>query len=164
MTTNKKLIFSDNPIFNPPKTPEDVSADVLWTSIVFFSSTAGTHSNKIWTHGIYYDGIDSLSLDGGAMNNSKLVTNLNAELLNGYESGELIVATLLSPPTSPKIGQEWMDLTSGIKYTYIDDGNTSQWVELGTSGISTGGGQVSILDNKLTALETNSIAYAIALG
>lgn len=90
--------------------------------------------------------------------------NLNADLLDGYESEELIVANLLAPPTSPKVGQEWIDLTSGIKYTYIYNGNSYQWVELGTSGISTGGGQISILDEKISTVEINSIAYAMALG
>ena len=52
--------------------------------------------------------------------------NLNADLLDGYESEELIVSNLLSPPSTPKVGQEWMDLTSGIKYTYIYDGNSYQ--------------------------------------
>ena len=60
------------------------------------------------------------------MSNKDLVANLNADLLDGYESEELIVSNLLSPPSTPKVGQEWMDLTSGIKYTYIYDGNSYQ--------------------------------------
>lgn len=164
MAINKKLIFWDNPTFNPPISSTDTTKDVLWTSIVFFSDTFGVNKNKIWTHGVYYDGALALPLSGGTMSNKDLVANLNADLLDGYESEELIVSNLLSPPSTPKVGQEWMDLTSGIKYTYIYDGNSYQWVELGTSGISTGGGQVAILDERISTAETNSIAYAIALG
>jgi hypothetical protein len=32
-------------------------------------------------------------------------------------------------PASPKVGKRWLDSTSGILYEYINDGDTSQWVE-----------------------------------
>ena len=37
-----------------------------------------------------------------------------------------------NPPTFPvpKIGDAWLDTTTGIKYTLIDDGDSTQWVEL----------------------------------
>jgi hypothetical protein len=37
------------------------------------------------------------------------------------------------PPTSPRAGDEWVDSNSGVKYTYFDDGTSSQWVELETA-------------------------------
>ena len=51
MAINKKLIFWKSSTFNPPTSPSDTTKDVLWNSIVFFDSTAGTYANSIWTHG-----------------------------------------------------------------------------------------------------------------
>lgn len=39
-----------------------------------------------------------------------------------------------SAPGSPSAGNEWLDSTSGILYTYVNDGNSSAWVELGPFG------------------------------
>lgn len=52
-----------------------------------------------------------------------------------------------SAPSTPNTGDVWVDSNSGIQYIYIDDGDSSQWVELGLSiaeGIIPGGttGQV----------------------
>lgn len=52
-----------------------------------------------------------------------------------------------SAPSDPNMGDVWVDSDSGIQYIYIDDGDSSQWVELGLSiaeGIIPGGttGQV----------------------
>lgn len=35
-----------------------------------------------------------------------------------------------SAPSSPSPGQKWTDSTSGIEYTWVDDGTSTQWVEL----------------------------------
>jgi hypothetical protein len=32
-------------------------------------------------------------------------------------------------PTTPAAGDQWIDSSAGIQYEYINDGNTSQWVE-----------------------------------
>lgn len=45
-----------------------------------------------------------------------------------------------SAPSSPASGDEWFDTDNGVLYTYVDDGNTSQWVELGAPGSIVGGG------------------------
>jgi hypothetical protein len=37
----------------------------------------------------------------------------------------------IDPPVSPVEGDEWFDEDAGILYTYVADGNTSQWIELG---------------------------------
>jgi|10_taG_2_1085330.scaffolds.fasta_scaffold108745_3 hypothetical protein len=31
-------------------------------------------------------------------------------------------------PSNPKPGDEWLNLSSGILYKYLDDGNSKQWV------------------------------------
>ena len=35
----------------------------------------------------------------------------------------------ISTPSSPISGDRWYDTNSGILYTYIDDGNSQQWVQ-----------------------------------
>ena len=32
-------------------------------------------------------------------------------------------------PTSPSNGDEWFDTTTGILFKYINDGNSSQWIQ-----------------------------------
>lgn len=44
-----------------------------------------------------------------------------------------------TPPSSPVNGQEWADFNTGIRYTWIDDGSSSAWVELGFDGIGGNG-------------------------
>jgi hypothetical protein len=39
-----------------------------------------------------------------------------------------------TPPSSPAAGDEWLDTSSGITYTFVSDGDSSQWVELGPGG------------------------------
>lgn len=34
-----------------------------------------------------------------------------------------------SPPASPSEGDRWYDIDLGIEFTYVNDGNSSQWVE-----------------------------------
>lgn len=43
-----------------------------------------------------------------------------------------------TPPSSPSSGDRWFDLNSGIEYVYVNDGNSSAWVEMGQSGIAYG--------------------------
>ena len=48
-------------------------------------------------------------------------------------------------PSSPSAGDIWVDTLDGTEYTYISDGDSNQWVELGFSGISSSGGVTSIV-------------------
>jgi hypothetical protein len=41
-----------------------------------------------------------------------------------------------TPPSSPAVGDEWIDTDTGIKYTYTNDGDSYQWIEFGTNGLS----------------------------
>lgn len=59
-------------------------------------------------------------------------------------------------PTTPSNGDIWFYTTTGIKYTYIDDGDSSQWVALETAGYSTSTGG--------TALPTDSISPFLLMG
>lgn len=39
-----------------------------------------------------------------------------------------------TPPSNPEIGDRWYDTTDGILLTYVDDGDSQQWVEVYASG------------------------------
>lgn len=43
-------------------------------------------------------------------------------------------------PSSPSNGDEWLHSTTGVKYTYVDDGSSAQWAEIESDSASTGGG------------------------
>jgi hypothetical protein len=40
-----------------------------------------------------------------------------------------------TPPSSPTIGDIWVDSSDGTEYTYVADQDTSQWVELSNAGL-----------------------------
>lgn len=50
-----------------------------------------------------------------------------AESGGGGGSGSYTASS--SPPASPTEGDRWYDIDLGIEFTYVNDGNSSQWVE-----------------------------------
>jgi hypothetical protein len=56
------------------------------------------------------------------------------ELSGGGAGGGQTYTFSSTAPSSPADGDEWLDSTSGILYTYVNDGNSSAWVELGAPG------------------------------
>lgn len=40
-----------------------------------------------------------------------------------------------TPPSSPSVGDVWTDSGDGTEYTYINDGDSYQWVELSNAGL-----------------------------
>ena len=59
--------------------------------------------------------------------------NTMAEIGAGGGGGTIFTYSSTAPG-SPSVGDEWLDSTSGILYTYVNDGNSSAWVELGPFG------------------------------
>lgn len=49
-----------------------------------------------------------------------------------------------TPPVSPTVGNDWIDTDTGIRYTYTYDGDSYQWVEFGTSSLSSGSSDPAI--------------------
>jgi hypothetical protein len=47
-----------------------------------------------------------------------------------------------TPPSSPTPGDFWYDLSTGILSVYIDDGTSSQWVQVASPAVGGGGGGV----------------------
>ena len=54
----------------------------------------------------------------------------------GYvgSTGAISSTTSSTPPESPNVGDVWVDSDTGIQYFYLNDGSSSQWVELGSPG------------------------------
>lgn len=53
-----------------------------------------------------------------------------------------------STPSNPSAGDRWIDSTTAIEYTFIDDGDSTQWIETGgsvTPSLPIGGGTGHIL-------------------
>lgn len=74
-------------------------------------------------------------------------------------TGGISFTTSETAPLSPQAGDQWLDSTTGIKYTYVDDDNSSQWVELEASvSVSQGSTTPSIYSNEyvLTGTTTNN--------
>lgn len=59
-----------------------------------------------------------------------------------------------SAPSSPNAGDQWQDSNTMLLYTYINDGSSSQWVDVRAPGISSGG--VTIGSSTPQALGTAS--------
>ena len=61
-------------------------------------------------------------------NTGKYLTTNGTTASWNYAAATIVSATA---PVSPVIGMKWLDTTTTTEYTYIDDGDSSQWVELG---------------------------------
>jgi cytoskeletal protein RodZ len=49
-------------------------------------------------------------------------------------AGAVAVTYSSTPPESPAQGDVWIDSSTGVQYTYVNDGDSLQWVELSASG------------------------------
>ena len=90
------------------------SATNSWarTTATSLTLAANLTANKVFTStGVFWSG------------------NGAAYAAGGGGSGITYTAST-SPPGSPAIGDQWYDTAEGILYEYIDDGDTSQWVDI----------------------------------
>lgn len=76
-------------------------------------------------------------LDGAA--GAKLTTN-GSGVLSWVSSGGILYTFSSTPPSSPSPGDIWVSSLTCIEYTYVNDGDSSQWVELGPGGSGGSGG------------------------
>lgn len=129
MAINKKLIFWKSATFNPPTSSTDTTKDVLWSSIVFFGSTAGTYANSIWTHGQVFSagtwGINQtnyvpLTLSGTTYNLSKDGHTHNYLPL----TGGIMTSNILFNTTATGIDWSMNSDMASIKFYNTGDGDT----------------------------------------
>jgi hypothetical protein len=55
-------------------------------------------------------------------------------------TGAVIYTSGATAPVSPAEGDEWFDTDLGLLFKYINDGDSTQWVEVGPAGSGGGGG------------------------
>ena len=154
MAINKKLIFWKSSTFNPPTSPSDTTKDVLWNSIVFFDSTAGTYANSIWTHGkVFGSGVWGtnqtnyvpLAIGNTTYNLSKDGhTHSYLPLSGGTLTGQinLTTTTITTPPANnialaAKSDGLYQKLSTGVESKLSIDGHTHSYLPL-TGGTLTG--------------------------
>lgn len=71
-------------------------------------------------------------------------------------SGGANVTVSSSPPSSPVIGDVWVDSDDGNYYTYIDDGDSEQWVELAATTVNQTGGNLVVF-GRTTNTEVSAV-------
>jgi hypothetical protein len=86
---------------------------------------------------VYVNGILLNSSDYTATN------GISITLAVAASAGELVETIAFSTgavtsigttaPTSPNVGNKWVNTTNGVEYTYYTDQDSSQWVEMGTA-------------------------------
>ena len=71
---------------------------------------------------------------------STKVVNLNADLLDGYDSSKFAKITISdTPPISPIANEAvWWDATTGSLKVYYGDGNSAQWVDASVAATMAG--------------------------
>ena len=115
VSTNTAVFAQTANVANTVTTISNFTTSNLAEGINLYYSNARVKTALIAGNGISYSNIT------GAISLSNLVVSNTA-------------------PSYPYNGQVWVDTNSGIRFEYIDDGNSSQWVEFGSGG---GGGSSS---------------------
>jgi hypothetical protein len=89
--------------------------------------------------------IDSPSLAGnptgitaapGDSDTSLATTAFVANALSGFTSGNAFTASSTAP-SSPHVGDLWFDLSVGMLSIYVNDGTSSQWIQVSPAGTVT---------------------------
>jgi hypothetical protein len=72
----------------------------------------------------------------------------------GYTgSAGAVVATIsATPPSTPSLGDVWIDSATGIQYFYVDDGDSAQWIEFSNPGTVGSGGSGDLTTAKAMIL------------
>lgn len=108
-----------------------------------------TVTSSVDTYWVQTDvGIHTLSNVGvGTTNPTTALTVQGDVLVSGVVTATNIPKYYFqsNAPSSPNVGDKWVDDTDGITYIYYNDGNSSQWIEFGPTPIeytsASGGGE-----------------------
>lgn len=90
-------------------------------------------------------GIQLSKSDLSNVSNSDFLAKATAAGVGSGGGGNTTVTVGTSTPSSPENGNLWLDTNSGILYVYINDGDTSQWIQPAYPSFS---GNYSDLTNK----------------
>lgn len=118
------------------------------TVVVLASSTASATSSLSTAIGTSLSSTDStvatvssaLTVTNGSVSANASGIASVATSLSATQSSVTVLSTATTPifsdtaPASPVAGMTWLEGTTGIEYTWVVDGDSSQWVELGPAG------------------------------
>jgi hypothetical protein len=111
-----------------------VSSNLNFSAPVNFSGNVGLGSVSVAANGAYGSAGQVLTSNGSA--------TYWSTVSSGGGGGNITFSA--TPPVSPTVGNDWIDTDTGIRYTYTYDGDSYQWVEFGTSSLSSGSSDPAI--------------------
>jgi hypothetical protein len=140
--------ISDNLVTSLTHVVSGADSNVLTLSFPRASATALSQSRYLWTLWITRGGdrhpwfagqvtvTNGRKGQGGATSGSYTVTvdgdvTVSVDVNGGAGGGGSSVTIQASAPSSPSVGDLWVDSDDLALYTYYDDGNSSQWVAIG---------------------------------
>ena len=97
--------------------------------------------------------LNGVSIDGNAATATSSSFATNSHTSDNLHASDILIIPSTTMPSSAIVGQEWFDTNAGIKYTYYFDGDSYQWVEMGSPSLST-----SVLFNMLSDISVASRA------
>lgn len=80
-------------------------------------------------------------VDGGVEFNASSTTQWYSSLSSRINGAAYTISS--TAPSSPTSGDRWLETDTGVEFTYINDGSSSQWVETSVGGSGGGGGSLS---------------------
>jgi len=152
------------------------------TNITTNQTTAGNaynHANGAFdlangTAGVANTDVTNVSVGAGTYGNSTTATSItlaangritaiSTETISG--GGGTITLDTAPPASGNSVGDIWIDANTGVEFTYINDGDSSQWIELGISGYLVGSGSVgAVFDHANAAFDAANTAQTHADG
>ena len=87
----------------------------------------------------------------------------NGSLLTGLIAGPIYTANT-APPSSPRVNDIWYDTATDITFSYVNDGDSSQWVDVSSAALNNGiitGTSVSISGNGVISGTLSSGALTV---
>lgn len=109
-------------------TTEGADGDFYWnptTQLIYGPKAAGA-----WPAGVLLKGDTGQGVPAGGALNMVLTKGSGADFDTIWSASSGAGTTVsVTPPASPTNGQGWYDLNTGVKYTWVGDGDSYAWVE-----------------------------------
>lgn len=92
------------------------------------------------------DGTNLLVFANNAYNHA----NAAFAVANTGGGGSTITIDTAPPTSGNSVGDMWVDSSSGITFTWLDDGDSYQWIELGPAGTTTSNSSLAVTSGNVT--------------